>query len=354
MRTSVLVSIVLAASSAAPGAAQAARITVSDHAHVDLHGYLQPSAGASLDVDSGDVLTDMYIRRARLLVSGQVNPEVSFFLGTLSANMGAGGDLSPRELVADAWVNYRVHRSLQLTAGSFLVPFSRHMQQSGMKLHGVDFHGALLKRDGTLYTLRDFGVQARGLLLSDRLDYRVALLDGVTGEEATTDAPRVVARVAVNLADAEPELHLAGTQLGKRTVISVGVSADVEPGQAADGEGLYWALAADALVDIPVGENALVFTAAGYHYGSGGALMPAGTGAWADLGYRIGSWEPIVAAELYAPREGDAGRRLAPMGGLNWWIDGHAANLKLQVGAVQLDGADSWAPQAVLQSQVAF
>ena len=54
------------------------------------------------------------------------------------------------------------------------------------------------------------------------------------------------------------------------------------------------------------------------------------------------------------PDEGDTGKRQAILGGLNCWMHGHNANVKLQFGADKLNGADEWTKTAIVQSQVFF
>ncbi|MCD6161452.1 MAG: hypothetical protein J7K40_03445 [candidate division Zixibacteria bacterium] len=62
--------------------------------------------------------------------------------------MGKNSDMSARTLIADAWVEYVINDYYKVNAGLLKLPFSRHMQQSGAKLHVLDFHGSFLKRSG--------------------------------------------------------------------------------------------------------------------------------------------------------------------------------------------------------------
>jgi len=88
--------------------AQAAKITISDDAFLDIHGYVQTWMYMPVDHEGKDasIITDFYLKRARLLFGGQITPDVMFFIGTLNGNMGKDGDMSPRTLIADAWVEY--------------------------------------------------------------------------------------------------------------------------------------------------------------------------------------------------------------------------------------------------------
>ncbi len=356
--------------------AQAAKITISDDAFLDIHGYVQTWMYMPVDHEGKDasIITDFYLKRARLLFGGQITPDVMFFIGTLNGNMGKDGDMSPRTLIADAWVEYNVSDYMKINAGLLKLPFSRHMQQSGAKLHGLDFHGSFLARSGVAIGHRDMGVMVRGLLSEKKIDYRFAIVDGVEYDKViipgdTTvvppipdsaivtnkdDMPRFVGRIGYNVYDPEPSYFWAGTYLGKKKVLSFGASFDLQPGVGGDaGDELFYAFAIDAFADIPMEENGIVGTLNAYIFGPGGTL-PEGTGVWGDFGYRIKKIEPLVAFELYSPKTGDAGKRQEILGGVNWWIEGHNTNVKFQLGAQKLNGVGEWTKTAIVQSQLFF
>ncbi len=229
------------------------------------------------------------------------------------------------------------------------------MQQSAGKLHGIDFHGAFLKRAGGI-THRDMGIMVRGLLSDNRIDYRYAIVDGEEFAPVTNknDTLRMVGRIGYNVFDPEPDFFWSGTYLGKKKVLSFGASFDVQPGVGGkSGEDLYSAFALDAFADMPVGKNHIVSTLNVYSYGEGGVIRK-GVGLWADFGYRIDKIEPIVEFEWYEPSEGNLGKRLAFMGGVNWWIQGYNVNIKFQVGTQSLNGSENWTQTAILQGQLLF
>jgi hypothetical protein len=348
--------------------ARAAKVAISEDAFLDIHGYAQGWLYAPINHEGKDptIITDFYLKRVRLLFGGQIAPKVKFFIGTLNGNMGIDGDMSPRTLIADAWVEYDVADYLKINAGLLKLPFSRHMQQTGGKLHGLDFHDSFLKRDGVAIGHRDMGIMARGLLADNQIDYRLAVLDGkeyAPGDTSATppvpvtnkdDMPRIVGRIGYNVFDPEPDYFWAGTYLGKKKVLSFGASFDIQSGVGGDkGDELYYAFAFDAFADIPMEENGIVGTLNVYYYGPGG-IIPKGYGLWGDFGYRIKKIEPLVALEWYEPEEGDVGKRQAVLGGLNWWMHGHNVNIKLQFGATKLNGADEWTKTGIVQSQLLF
>jgi len=344
--------------------AGAQTIKLSDTAFLKINGFVQGTL--HMPIDQGPSLKkDFYLKRVRLCFSGQAAKNVNYFIGTLNGNMGVNGDMSARTLIADAWVEFVTSEHLKINAGLLKLPFSRHMQQTGAKLHGLEFHGSFLNRAGGIGH-RDMGIMARGLLADQHVDYRFAILDGVEyapGDiDATPPVPprnkndclRFVGRVGYNVFDAEPGFFWAGTYLGAKKILSFGASFDLQPGVGGEnGDELYSAFALDAFADIPMGENGIVSTLNIYSFGAGGAV-PQGFGFWADFGYRIKNIEPLIAFESYKPKDGDAGKRQAVLGGLNWWIKGHNVSLKFQLGTEKLNGAEDWTKTGDVQVQVFF
>lgn len=364
MRKELIVFAVCACLILLPSNAGAQSIKMSDTAFLNIHGFIQGTL--HMPIDQGPSLqTDFSLKRVRLLFSGQIAPKFNFFIGTLNGNMGVNGDMTARTLIADAWVEYVASEHLRINAGLLKLPFSRHMQQTGAKLHGLDFHGFCLMRAGGIGH-RDMGVMARGLLSDKHIDYRFAILDGIEyapGDPNATppipdrnknDSLRFVGRVGYNVFDAEPGFFWAGTYLGSKKILTFGASFDVQPGVGGeDGDGLYSAFAFDAFADIPMGNNGIVGTLNIYNFGSGCAL-PKGFGMWGDFGYRMNNIEPLIAFEWYSPKDGDAGKRQAILGGLNWWIKGHNINMKFQIGTLNMNGSENWTKTADVQVQVLF
>jgi hypothetical protein len=346
--------------------AKAAKVVISDDAFLNINGFTQGWLYMSIDPEGEEppIISDFHLKCVRLCIGGQIAPDVKFFFATLNKDMGKDGNMSGRTLIADAWVEYIVTDYFKVNAGLLKLPFSRHMQQTSAKLHGLDFHGSFLKRSGVAIGHRDMGVMVRGLLSDKKIDYRLAVVDGTEYDKVIVlddtvvtnqdDMPRFVGRIGYNVFDPEPGYFWAGTYLGKKKVLSFGVSFDLQPGVGGDeGDELYSAFAFDAFADIPMGENGIVGTLNAYYFGPGG-IIPEGLGLWADFGYRVKNIEPLVAVEWYEPDDGDQGKRQALLGGLNWWMHGHNANLKFQFGVDKLNGADEWTKTAIVQSQVFF
>lgn len=340
------------------GTAHAVKVFEKGDRFLSIGGFIQPrlelnfdrpgaptmdAMGNEVASDDTQLGTDFYIRRTRLIFAGKVHKKWGFKVITLDLNDGhvAG----PQGYgVGDAWMTYSHSPALHIDFGLQRVAFTRHNAQGGSSIHGMDFHGMFVKRPGyAALPGRDFGLNFRGLLLNKKIDYRVAIVDGLD-DGSDTRLPRVVARVAYNLFDPTPEKYFKGTYLGKKKVVQFGLSADVQPGVGGEkGEDLYGIYAVDTLIDLPMGDNGIVFTGNVILYGAPDALPAVGgrtgMGVWADLGYRIGDIEPLVAVEMCMPDNDDAdshaGECLGIRGGLNWWIKGHTVNLKAEYGMIK-------------------
>jgi hypothetical protein len=337
---------------ALPSAADAAKITLSDDAWIMPGGYIQPWLSMPIDTDAGGVTPDFYIRRAFLFTGAQPTKNTYMFLGGLATNLGKAGEANNTFNIIDAWFEYRHSAAFNVDVGFFRVPFTRHHLVAGSKLHGLDFHTAYIKQSGVA-SLRDVGVQLRGRLMEEHLEYRLAILDGYE-PNVVNGIPRVMARATYHVFDADKGLKVWAAHNGSKKYLSFAGAVDLEPSYGENGDTMAWAASADVFADIPTGDNGVVAYAVYQIHGPDGS-MPEGMGVWGDLGYRIGKVEPLVAAEWYQSEEADdVGDLLGVLGGVNWWIDNHNWNLKAQVGASKADGAESFSPAVVIQSQFAI
>lgn len=327
------------------GSARAVEVRLSDDVWFDFHYLLQSwvQFTNNAPAQTSDLQTDFLVKRSRLGIKGQVAPGVGFFLGT-------GGDANFGSFdVWDAVAWVEIDRAFVIDAGLVMLPFVHHAQQFSRDLHTLDFlKTAFRYPTGSTVVRRDGGVRFRGLLFDDLIDYRVSVTDGVPN--TPDDIPRFTGRVAVNLFDPEPGYVPAGTYLGKKRVLSLGVAFDLQP-DVVVGEKLYYALAGDVFWDLPFGPNRLSGTAAVLYYrglngkdATGAAIVTdkTGIGAIFDIGYAIRSIEPLVAVEWFRPEGADdfEDQQLGLHVGLNWWVYGLAVNLKLDLALQKEPGQD--------------
>ncbi len=375
MRMRILVaSLLLATASAlvgAPRAARAEKITIDDDTFFNIGVLIQPQLllGQKAAPDGGWT-SDLFIRRGRLILSGQVDAHIGFVFITDEANYGKANDLAAQFFIQDALAYYKFGPELTVDAGFMLLPFVRNNYVSAGGLHTIDFHTPVIKFPFNR-AFRDFGVEARGLLLEDKIYYRAGVFNGVASRAGVdmppappvaelngSDVPRVTGTVRYNIAGKEDAYAFPGIYFAKDPIISVGVGFDWQHesyGRDTDHVGLN----ADVFADYPIdADNELVAAAAFLHYNdylSAGGPESANA-FFVEAGYRIQMIEPIVSFENF---KGDKTLRQSTLRlGLNWWISQHKYNLKAEV-AVPFNEAPAGMDAkhdvtATVQSQVSF
>jgi hypothetical protein len=328
---------------------------------------------------------DFFVRRSRILLFGELTKSVSFFVETDQVNFGKNGDFSSPFFIQDAFMSFKPFEDLSVDAGLILLPFTRHSYTGAIALNGVDYHSKLIKfPEGSTKIFRDVGVQLRTVLLDKKLQARVgvfggsqgvALEKGTTGQTITVsnpeDLPRVTAHARYALLGTEADLFPKGIYFTKEPMLSVGVGVDFVPSAVlekkavVDGTGAvttkaelgdHLGMAADVFLDLPIGEDhELVFQATFLYYASGTGAKSSGLGLLTEAGYRIGSFEPVVAFD-YFQSDADAADLLAIHTGLNWWIAKHQSNLKLDFGAEKAGdlGSADFVKSLTLQGHLFF
>ncbi len=381
----------------------------SDKATLKLGFMMQPQLHLSetlypesYDMDPTFNGVDPYIRRARLLMAGRVGENVNFFMETDNPNFGKGGDWSGNTFIQDAFVEFNLGKPLRIDVGMLLMPFSHHSFQSATSLLTMDYHGGHVKySSGKVW--RDAGIMFRGQLANDKLDYRLAITNGIesyqdyyvqTDTDTTTkpptvtetemaydeavnpmDMPRVMARVNVNIFDSEDGagaggffydgVYLKTNDKGKlvssKKVLSIGAAVDYQANVIRNGDDLdaWMGVAADVFADIPMSDKkkSLNGQANFYMYNLGEENTNNAMGVWADLGYRIHRVQPLVSVEMWDFSEHDVGDYMGGHFGLNWWYMGHTANIKGLVGTKMVDDGNGDMTNTIsfaLQSQLNF
>jgi hypothetical protein len=291
-----------------------------------------------------DLTHNLFLRRFALLIGGTVLDKFEYFFDSDFADLlkAPTGEQSlkngPGFAAKDAFVTYRaLDDRLKLDAGLLLPPGSHNSLQGGGTIYAWDFflntfrHSTVFGSTANPYG-RDAGAQVRGIV--GPLEYRVGVFQGrrlppVTAQPtrpAARNSFRLAARVQLNLLDAETGYFYGGTYLGKKKILSIGASADVQHSE----EGSYRTLAGDLFVDVPAGPG--LFTAqVNVVHRNGGAVvaLPKQTAFMAEAGYLFDAIKlsPIGRFERRWG-EGAAGDETDVGGGLAFWPYGHTSNLK--------------------------
>jgi hypothetical protein len=374
---------------ASPRPASAIKVAGDEDTNIALNYLLQPWGQFTYDKDHSTKTTDdIFVRRSRLIVQGQITKWVSYFMETEQANWGKGGDWSASAamFVQDAFVRFNFSQHFMLSVGMLLPAFARNFFTSAAAMHIMDYHSALAKypsvgATATSPAWRDMGVQLSGLFAKQKLEYRLSLTNGQSERlwsgirddmDDTTRTPRVTGRVSYNFFDPEVGFFPAGTYLGKKKVLSVGVAFDAQRNGVAfhsnktatanplTGMANYYGIAGDVFWDLPLGRNRFTGALGWLYYGGSGkdrvgtattdsdADNPtAGTGVYLDVGYAIGKWEPMLSFDYFSPKSGETfdDQFVGIHPALAFWGLGHNANVKLDFGILKYGKLDTAAQQ---------
>jgi hypothetical protein len=322
------------------GPAVAAKIPIGDEAVLNVSLLLQPQLQLIKDgAPVGDVGTDLFLRRARILVFGNVTKHLSFFAETDQPNFGKDGNFDVAFFIQDAFISYEFADKVFVDAGFLIAPLSRHNLQGAIALNTVDYHSNLIRfTPGVGKVWRDVGIQLRGF--AGPLGFRAAILNGAEGvrkPDGTVvnpdDLPRGVALVRWNFLTREEDLFFQGIYFDDKPRLSVGAGVDYQPSAVATASGVHDSFAAstDIFLDIPLaGDQAVIFNTGVYHYRQGFDSPQSGTGFFSEVGWRFGQLEPVLSAEYFNSRVQNQDLFvLRP--GFNLWFQKHTLNLKSEV-----------------------
>jgi len=329
---------------------------------------------------------NLFIRRTRLLVSGTLFGAFEYFFDTdypnlfLATNEGPTATANatttkatPGMNIQDAFITWKALGDMvKVDAGYMLPPMAHNAVQGAGTLYSWDYFAfTFLSTANTLLGSsaspvgRDLGVQLRGLLLDGHIEYRLGLFQGVRnpetpsamGDAATTVGSnnffRATGRIQINLLDAEPGFFYAGTYLGKKKILSLGLSGDTQSS--------YHYLAGDVFADLPLGPG--VFTAqVDVAYWTGGTFIALAkeTAVMGEAGYNFDAVHvsPIVRLEHLwggtSPGMTTSADQTRAGGGLAFWPYGHTSNLKAFYMRDTVAGTAHAANQFNLQWQLYF
>jgi Phosphate-selective porin O and P len=199
-----------------------------------------PSAG------SQGYQQNFYLRRARLMMGGNIGSNISFFFQTDDPKLGiTPKNLSSGFVLQDAWIAYQPSKYIQITGGEMLIPNSRQGLQSTLSFYSADISGVSTVNNSVEQqsALRDMGFQARGYFFDDRLQYRGGVFEGERDANGRNSL-RPALYLQYDFFDREKEYAYAGTALGKRKLLAVDVGGDKQSS--------YRSLSANIASDTPV------------------------------------------------------------------------------------------------------
>jgi hypothetical protein len=325
---------------------------------------------------------DIFVRRTRLLVNGDINQNFSYLFQLDNANFGKFGDYgtAKRAIVQDAWIGWAPTgvsgpTVFYIDAGILLIPISRHMLTSTTNFITADAQTDGFRFPGAAFpAFRDTGVQIRGWALNKKLGWRGGVFEGVTPftNPGSTPKRNPAFRGFVNfqVIGSEEGVWVYGDyKWGKDPILSINVAGNYQAQATKNGFG-SWAdqrlLAVGAYLNLPMSEAAeLVAEGTLYANGNGASSPNSGTGLSLDVGYRFGFIAPYVAYDYFqsancedpaltaaqsATCDGSNSRNLKV--GLNFFFNKNANHLNLEFSSNH--GQSAYGPSSITSAAAGY
>ena len=348
--TAAAVTLVLLLAAVAPADAQVV-IKVNEDTFFKLGLLLQAQGDAQQDFVTGSYAQNVYVRRIRLLLGGQIGPNVTFFVETDSPNLGKSTtpgtkNSQPSMYLQDAYVEWKINDKFALDAGLMLMSVSRNGLQSAASLMPVDYGPYSFAASGATQSNvgRDTGLQAKGYLFNKKLEYRAGVSQGM--RDTPNRELRYTARVMYNFFEPETGFFYTGTYLGKKKVVAIGGGYEHQHE--------YQAYAADFFLDIPLKHGAVTTQVDLMHFDGGNFLksLKDQDSALFEAGFLIGktNLQPVVQLTQRNYADDGSPDETRYGAGINYFIKGHNANVKAIFHRNAIDGIDP-ANQFTLQFQ---
>ena len=310
-------------------AAAQMQIKVNDNVIVKFGILMQTQADEQQDAATRGYAQNIFIRRARILVGGQIAPNLTFFVETDSPNINKSLTTGTKNtqvslFLQDAYVEYKVRNELMIDAGLMLASVSRNGLQSAASLMPIDYGTYTFAFSGPTQASagRDTGIQARGYLLNNKLEYRAGIFQGM--RDNPQRELRLTGRVAYAFLEPESGYFYTGTYLGKKKVLTVGAGMEHQH--------LYRAYAADVFFDHPVGNGAITAQLDHVRYDGKTFLktLPDQRDTLLEIGALAGKskFQPVVQLQQKNRPDTKVGDENRYGAGVNYFMLGHNANVK--------------------------
>lgn len=313
-----------------------ATIKVNDNVNFRFGLLLQSWAdSAEIATDPQGYANNLFLRRIRFLVGGQITPTVSFFYETDNPNLGkAPKALGSGFITQDAFLEWKplgaTNSAFIVDAGLMLPPLCRNCLESAASLLSLDYGSYSFSESAPTQSSvgRDTGFQAKGYLNGGHFEYRAGVFQGFR-RAGSRNAFRTTGRVQYNVWDTETGYVYPGVYLGNKKVLAFGAGADHQND--------YKAWSADAFLSLPdPAKNALnaELTLLRFDGGTGffTTPLPQQDDVTAQLGYYLSSTKvmPWIRYEHqdFKQAASDPNDNNRWQAGLTWYPNGHNFNVK--------------------------
>src|SRR6266487_362428 len=263
-----------------------ATIKVNDNISFKVGTLIQGWADAAQDATTKGYANNLFLRRIRLIVGGQVAPNITFFFETDNPNLGKApkiATLSGGFITQDAFIEWKPGtNAFILDGGLMFIPLCRNCLESAGTLLSLDYGSFAFTQGAATQSSvgRDTGFQAKGYLVGGHLEYRAGVFQGFRGT-GSRNALRRSGRLQYNLWDTETGYLYPGEDLGNKRILAFGVGSDHQMS--------YDGFSADAFLSLPIAKNAVNGEVTLLHFdgGSSFASIPDQRDVTLQVGYYL-------------------------------------------------------------------
>jgi hypothetical protein len=319
-----------------------ATIKVNDQINFRIGTLIQAWADATQDPATKGYANNVFLRRIRILVGGQLSPNITFFFESDNPNLGkAPKTLGGGFITQDAFIEWKPTGSnaFMLDAGLMFVPLCRNCLESAASLLSLDYGSFTFTQSAATQSSvgRDTGFQGKGYLAGGHFEYRAAVFSGVRGAGAR-NALRTSARLQYNPWDTETGYLYPGLYLGNRRVAAIGAGFDQQQDYRAISVDGFISLPGRAVGTAPAGgtapRNALnaEVTLLGFDGGTTLTSIPEQKTATAQVGYYLAGpkfmpWLRLEKQDFRSSANNSRDNNRQQLG-VTWFPNGNNFNLK--------------------------
>lgn len=171
---------------------------------------------------------DFYLRRGRIILSGQIMDGVKIFMETDNDNHGNDNrNETVSTDIQDAFVDIRMGKTdmCWVKAGLIMLPFSFENGSSASSLLGIDYNSEVLKLSNS-FVWRDYGVELHGSF-GEKFAYQAGVFDGYNANEEAD--LRFTGHIAFNpIGNVGSSWFHSQNRLSRGNYLSIGAGFDTQ------------------------------------------------------------------------------------------------------------------------------
>ncbi|MFH1312297.1 MAG: hypothetical protein ABIJ00_03640 [Candidatus Eisenbacteria bacterium] len=205
MKKSMCVCLSLLVVFAASGLFAGPKVEFGDDSYLQF-SFLGQFHGRFVDQEDALENDDIFMKRGRFIVAGQIADGIKVFVETDNANAGMIGS-SSSTVIQDAFIDLGIGGSGHwVMAGLILLPFSFENGSSAASLLGIDYNSEAVKFTNH-FVWRDYGAMLHGSI-ANKFAYSVGVFDGY--DNVSTSVTRTDVTTVTTVKGKNPE---AGARL---------------------------------------------------------------------------------------------------------------------------------------------